>query len=181
MQFQCPTYRTQIPCKLLKLGGFLCWLAFDWESAGIPEKTLQLALPLNNLGGGGNLGTLSTLQWMFIPKHSPGNLIQPPSMLRRTPRELRCWRAASMPLKKWAWWAVVFVATITALVSEQPWVFSAHRLSYGLTGCWVPLRMKLGTGCQAFLAVPLGSRRAFVSGWLRNSHPPFVVLGWVFK
>lgn len=57
-----------------------------WESGGIPEQTLQLVLPLNNGGGGGNLGTSNTLQWVFIPKHSPGNLTHPQACEEQLPR-----------------------------------------------------------------------------------------------
>lgn len=39
MRFQCPTYRTQTPCKLCKLEGFSRCLAFDWEAGRVPEKT----------------------------------------------------------------------------------------------------------------------------------------------
>lgn len=77
----------------------------------------------------------------------------------------------------------MFVATITALVSEQPGVFSARQLVLQSDGVLGTAVHEAGNRLPGFFffAVPLGSRRAFVSGWLRNSHPPFVVLGWVFK
>lgn len=136
MQFQCPMYRTQTPCKLCKLEGFSRCLAFDWESGGVPERTLQVALPLNNRGRGGALGTLSTLRWMFVPLHSPGNLVQPPGMQRRLPR----------------------TTLLAGCIRAYDKMSIEHHLG---TGCWV--HVELGHGCWAPPAELRRSRRQSLS------------------